>query len=210
MAQKFNFLSDDFQIEGLLEPGGNNGGVVITHPHPLYGGDMYNPVVETIATGYQKKGFTTLCFNFRGTGNSRGSYDEGRGEQADVRAAVAHLDGMGLGFIDLAGYSFGAWVNGLVGPSLTTIRRLVMISPPVAFIDFKDVGRLDSLSLVVTGSEDEVAPAKMVAAAMPDWNRDARLEIVSGADHFYFGYFDTLDKILCDHLNSVHPEMDGH
>ncbi|MEZ4602095.1 MAG: hypothetical protein R2861_01400 [Desulfobacterales bacterium] len=35
---------------------GNTGkGVVITHPHPLYGGDMRNLVVETLVRAFQKK-----------------------------------------------------------------------------------------------------------------------------------------------------------
>ena len=37
------FISDSFEIEGQLAEGNQPKGVVITHPHPLYGGDIYLP-----------------------------------------------------------------------------------------------------------------------------------------------------------------------
>ena len=48
MVEKIKFLSEDYEIEGLLNKRDENKGVVVTHPHPLYGGDMYNMVFETI------------------------------------------------------------------------------------------------------------------------------------------------------------------
>jgi len=92
METKIEFDSDDgIVLEGLLHIGTTGHGVIITHPHPLYGGDMYNNVVETIQNAYQKKGFTTLRFNFRGCGQSTGRYDDGNGEQADLTAAFNYL-----------------------------------------------------------------------------------------------------------------------
>ena len=82
--ENIKFISKGLLIEGLLsiQEGGN--GVVITHPHSLYGGTMYNQVVETLVEVYQEKSFSTLRFNFRGVEGSEGSYDEGKGEQEDV------------------------------------------------------------------------------------------------------------------------------
>ena len=109
MEEKISFLSDGYEIEGLLEKSSLQKGVVITHPHPLYGGDMHNNVVVAMARVYRQKGYTTLRFNFRGVGNSQGSYGDGVGEQEDVRAAISYLAGLSTLKIDLAGYSFGAW-----------------------------------------------------------------------------------------------------
>ena len=78
-------------LEGLLEKNSETNGVVITHPHPLYGGNMHNDVVISITKTYQNMGYTTLRFNFRGVGNSQGSYGNGVGEQEDVRAAISNL-----------------------------------------------------------------------------------------------------------------------
>jgi alpha/beta superfamily hydrolase len=47
MESKISTTFDGITIEGLLARISEKG-VIVTHPHPLYGGDMYNPVVETI------------------------------------------------------------------------------------------------------------------------------------------------------------------
>ena len=171
-------------------------GIVITHPHPVYGGDMHNPVVDTIRKVYRKKGYTTLRFNFRGTGQSQGKYNDGHGEQADVRAAVDKLQANGLEEIHLAGYSFGAWVNACAVTSGLEIHRMVMVSPPVAMIDFSDVGSLDSLDLVVTGGRDDIAPVEGIENKMETWSKTARLEVIGLADHFYGGYLNDLAGVL--------------
>src|ERR1051326_779670 len=60
---------------------------VVCHPHPLFGGTMHNKTVFRLATALNEVGIPTLRFNFRGVGLSSGSYDEGRGEQDDIRSA---------------------------------------------------------------------------------------------------------------------------
>lgn len=113
--EKVFFLSGGHRLEGLYTPGTDEKGVVVTHPHPLYGGDMNNPVVATVANAYRRRGYGTLRFNFRGVGLSKGHHDDGNGEQADVRAAAAWMAEKGMTCLHLAGYSFGAWVNALTG-----------------------------------------------------------------------------------------------
>ena len=109
MAEKqIRFLSGDIEIEGLLYSSEGNKGVVITHPHPLYGGNMYNNVVKALVRIYQLAGYSTLRFNFRGVGLSKGTYGNGIGEQEDVRAALLYLAQEGKQSLDLAGYSFGS------------------------------------------------------------------------------------------------------
>jgi len=196
MEEKIAFSSGSYALEGLLQKNSDTSGVVITHPHPLYGGSMHNNVVLAISEAYQKMGCTTLRFNFRGVGGSRGGYGDGLGEQEDVRAAIAYLAGRGIRQIDLAGYSFGAWVNGHLDCAGAAIANMVMVSPPVAFIAFDSVGALDCLKLIVTGSRDDIAPAEMIRQSCPSWNAAARVEVIEGADHFYGGYEDRLQEIL--------------
>ncbi|MDZ7698565.1 MAG: alpha/beta hydrolase [Deltaproteobacteria bacterium] len=133
---KISFDAGGLTIEGLLGGDVSGGAVVITHPHPLYGGEMHNGVVDAVVRACRQKGLATLRFNFRGVGQSQGHYDEGIGEQDDVRAAVSYLDELGAPAIDLAGYSFGAWVNASAIGSLASVNRLIMVSPPVNFMDF--------------------------------------------------------------------------
>jgi len=197
MVEKIKFLSENYEIEGLFNKRDKNKGVVITHPHPLYGGDMYNLVVETIVHVYNIKGYSTLKFNFRGVGKSQGQYDNGVGEQKDVLAALSFLADIGVEKIALAGYSFGAWVNAhAVIQENVFVENMMMVSPPVGFMDFNAINAMNLLKFVITGSRDDIAPVDAVKKMLPIWNPDARFEIIDGADHFYGGYLEQLESII--------------
>src|SRR5688500_5914325 len=75
----------------LAMPAGAGAGVVVCHPHPRYGGDMDSPVVLATVHACATRGLATMRFNFRGVGGSSGAWDNGRGEQDDVRAALHYL-----------------------------------------------------------------------------------------------------------------------
>lgn len=197
MEERVSFDADGLALEALLDKQSGGRGVVITHPHPLYGGDMHNPVVAAVRRAYAGRSFTTLRFNFRGTGASAGRHDDGRGERHDVAAALAFLAAQGMSAVDLAGYSFGARVNaGLDGG----FARMLMVSPPVAFMDFAGVGPIPGLFLIVTGSDDEIAPPQMVARLKPGWNPSAPLEVIDGADHFFTRRLAALESVIASHL----------
>jgi hypothetical protein len=196
MEQTVFFSSEGLKLEALLNRESGNRAAVVTHPHPLYGGEMHNPVVEIIVRAYQKIGCSTLRFNFRGVGKSRGTYDDGKGEGRDVLAALSCISDMGFNKIDLAGYSFGAWVNAQADPGAIGYERMLMVSPPVAFMDFSKVPALPHLSLVVAGSRDDIGPPDMIRQYLPSWNPQARFEIIPAADHFYAGALDALEEVL--------------
>ena len=64
---------DGVALEARVQlPLSPHGGVVVCHPHPLYGGDMENPVVVRIDEVCGALGLATLRFNFRGVGRSSG------------------------------------------------------------------------------------------------------------------------------------------
>jgi len=200
MEQAVFFESENLTLEGLLYRQAGDCAAVVTHPHPLYGGDMYNPVVETTARAYQKKGYATLRFNFRGVGRSRGSHDDGKGEGRDVLAALAHMFRMGFKKIDLAGYSFGAWVNAHIPSDHGECERMLMVSPPVTFMDFGKISALPHLFLVVAGGRDDIGPPDRIRQYLPVWNPAARFEILPEADHFYSGTLDALGAVLAEAL----------
>jgi alpha/beta superfamily hydrolase len=200
--EKVHFRSGNYEIEGLYQDGNTATGVVVTHPHPLYGGDMYNPVVEAIVTAYQNRGFATLRFDFRGTGNSTGSHAQGIGEQTDVAGAVDFLKSRAIETIHLSGYSFGTWVNAMAVTGGLPTDGMTMVAPPVAFMAFGKGIRLPLLSLVVAGGRDEFGPPYLIRPAMDRWNPDARLDILPDADHFFFGYLDELAQKLVDSIQA--------
>jgi len=191
----------EVKIEGRVVNTPGEKAVIVTHPHPLYGGDMSNNVVETVVKAYRQKGYTTFRFNFRGVGQSEGNYDEGIGEQEDVRAGLSYLNGLGKSSIDLAGYSFGAWVNALGLKSFDHAKRMIMVSPPVNFIDFSFLGYNAKIQLVIAGSEDAIAPPGMIEEMLQAWNPEVHFNIIQGADHFYGGKTGGKQKIIRNFLD---------
>jgi alpha/beta superfamily hydrolase len=194
--ERITFQSDGLRIEGLLGRQPGERGVVITHPHSLYGGTMYNQVVESLVRVYQNKGFTTLRFNFRGVGESEGTYGEGRGEKEDVISALRYLYGLEKSAIDLAGYSFGAWVNAHLTPSEFSVSNMIMVSPPVAVLDFSFLTSDQRIKAVVAAGRDDIAPADHISRLMATWNPAALFEVIDGADHLYSGKIEILESVL--------------
>ena len=172
------------RLEGLYAAVQGTRGAVISHPHPLMGGDMRNPLVETLTESLFSGGLSTLRFNFRGVGMSEGIFDGGRGEQEDVLAAITYLERQGIRDIVLAGYSFGAWVDANV-----ILRRnllsAVLVSPPITLFPFNFGPLREKIGLMICGDRDPYCPpyeAKNAAAHI-----SSRLEIIPDADHFLIG-----------------------
>jgi alpha/beta superfamily hydrolase len=203
MEQKIRFPSDDLSLAGLLSDIPSERGVVITHPHPLYGGSMHNPVVKAIQTAYEKAGWKTLRFNFRGVGSSQGYFDQGTGEQRDFQNAVQWMQKQGIRILDSAGYSFGAWIISRIHTMEPGFHRVILVSPPVGFLPFESQHTIPSLRLVITGSNDEFGPLEKIRMEILARNTSARLEIIEGADHFYGGSLEKLTDIIFSEVNSV-------
>ena len=161
---------------------------------------MHNSVVGTIAKAYGNKDYSTLRFNFRGVGKSDGSYDEGSGEIEDLQAALTFLDQKGLKTIDFAGYSFGAWVsyNYVFRNSLS--NKLILVSPPVDFMEFEKCNSLPSLRLTVVGDRDDFANSENLKQLARSWKVQAPFEVIPGADHFYSGFAEDLLQVLERHI----------
>jgi uncharacterized protein len=198
MAEEKVFLEvDGLKIEGMLGNLPGDQGAVISHPHPLYGGNMHNNVVKTAAQAYREQGYSTLRFNFRGVEKSEGDFDNGVGEQEDVKAALKTL---GKKHMDLVGYSFGAWVNALGLPKFEKAQRFIMVSPPVSFINFSFLEYSPKIKLIICGTRDEIADYKKVEKMLPKWNDQALFRVIQGADHFYSGYEEELKEVIGEFL----------
>ena len=201
MAEERIFIeTGELKLEGLLEKKSQKRGVVVTHPHPLYGGSMHNNVVKGIVRAYREKGHSTLRFNFRGVERSEGNHDNGIGEQEDVRAAISFVSDLGMEDIDLAGYSFGAWVNAMGLRTFNEIDRMFMVSPPVGLLDFEPLTYNEKIRLVIGGSLDDIAQVKAIEEKVPIWNPEAKLHVIHGADHFYQGNMDEMETVIKDFL----------
>ena len=176
------FEKDRVRLEGLFAVAGGTKGAVISHPHSLMGGDMWNSVVETVAQALFDAGISTLRFNFRGVGGSGGHFDEGRGEQADLLSAFAFLEDRGIKEVLPAGYSFGAWVTaGVLGR--WTLAPALFVAPPIEMFSFDWETLRNRVGLIVCGDRDPYCPAQGVRLMATTLS--CRLEFITGADHFF-------------------------
>jgi uncharacterized protein len=175
----------------------------VAHPHPLHGATMAQPVVYRTAQACRARGMATLRFNFRGVGESGGTYS-GFDEYRDVEAAARFLRGR-LDALDgeprtiprdrplaLAGYSFGSIMAAMAVAGQVPVRALALIAFVVSWEDMlPDVlQRLATFSgpvLAVCGEGDEIAPPETVERVLRELKLDFSLSIVEGADHFFGG-----------------------
>lgn len=182
-------IESDKSLEGLLRFQSKKAGVIVCHPHPLYGGNMYNNVVSAIEDGYAAQGFTTLIFNFRGVGDSQGDYDEGDGEVRDAIAAyrtlLSHLDEDA--YITLAGYSFGAWVISRSALELTKFDSLFLVSFPCLIYKYEHFKQLNKEIIIVGGTYDDIAPIDDLYELYNHLTtKDKHLKVIN-TTHFYAG-----------------------
>ncbi len=152
----------DLNLEARLAlPESPAAGVVICHPHPLYGGDMENPVVVRVQEVCAELGLATLRFNFRGVGASGGVHGGGVGEQEDAAAALDALaKATGGGALAIAGYSFGSRIAAQVGARDGRIAGMALIAPPLAMADFEFLEDTRAPTLVVAGTRDQLLSAR--------------------------------------------------
>jgi uncharacterized protein len=190
-------------IEMPPEEGGPNVAAfgVVCHPHPLYGGTLDNKVVYTLARAFQEHDAPAMRFNFRGVGDSAGSYDDGRGEAAD---ALAVIDWGRRRWPDaavwLAGFSFGGAVAVRIAAQAKA-ARLVAVAPAVDRIDPAGAARPLCPWLIVQGDADDVVPP----AAVLGWARSLeaapgvrapQLQVLPGVGHYFHGRTSQLRDVV--------------
>lgn len=186
------FLSGSLNLEGAIHLPDLSGeklpGVVLCHPHPLYGGDMNNNVLVAVSRVLSERGIVAFCFNFRGVGLSEGLFDDGNGEQDDLRAAIAALaertevDPQRLGIM---GYSFGGMIALYVGKSAVSVKAIVGVSPVVT------PGLMEGIKIpayFTCGRNDHVVSTDLLVREAEKMSPPGKVEVVPGIDHFWVGH----------------------
>jgi uncharacterized protein len=196
MEEHLHIQAGEVSLEARFIPGQTAVGVVITHPHPLYGGSMHNNVVWTAARAFGDRGFSTLRFNFRGVGQSTGAYGDGLAEVEDVKRAAVYLASRVPGPCLVAGYSFGAAVAARALLAGLRVAGAVLISPPIAFMDLDFLSDTPGISLIVAGDTDDLCPLADIERLCQNLKPPVDLKVVSGADHFFGGREEALYRIL--------------
>ncbi|MGH9679568.1 MAG: alpha/beta hydrolase [Candidatus Acidiferrales bacterium] len=192
---------------------------VVCHPHPLFGGTMHNKVVYQTAKTLHRFGLPVLRFNFRGVGLSEGVHDKGKGEQADVAAA---LDFLAVEFPDipllLAGFSFGSWVGLRVGCGDSRVTELIGLGLPVGDLlgerGFTYLAACAKPKLLAAGEFDQYGPPRdlhaLVSQFPPQVQEQTSVAIIRGADHFFTGHLEELDRAISEWIAARHSDLAEH
>lgn len=181
-------------------PAGEIKGVaVICHPHPLYAGTMHNKVVHTLARSLNELNLATVRFNYRGVGNSVGSYDHGIGETEDALAIIHWVEQVLPGKeIWLTGFSFGSFVAARAAAIHQNVKQLITVAPSVEHFDFSTITHVPCPWLVIQGEKDEIVPPEKVYAWAAKQNHTLELVRVPEVGHFFHGALIQLKEIILE------------
>ncbi|MBN1880926.1 MAG: alpha/beta fold hydrolase [Deltaproteobacteria bacterium] len=209
MEQFVSIPSGDVTLEGALTITGNAAPVVIAcHPHPHYGGSMYNNVVEALRDELSSRGFSVLRFNFRGIGKSGGASIGGLDDYRDVSAAARflkhHESTKGRPLL-MAGYSYGAWVGIRHALDDRDILAWAAVSPPVSMFDFSYLTDPGVPVCFVSGDRDDFCDLESLRNMFEELLGQKRLEVVPGADHFYMGYEGQMARLVGQFFSDMFP-----
>jgi alpha/beta superfamily hydrolase len=175
------------------------------------GGTMTAPLLTALARELVGKGWAVLRFNFRGIGASEGESSTGLAEVADAEGAVDLVREETSGVpVAIAGWSFGAAVAVRVAANDPCLAACVAVAPAVK----KKPGVTEGLPEPAAVSID--VPLLMICAANDDlvdvddarrWAEGvpgARLEVLPGANHFFWAKYEPLaakvGNFLDEHL----------
>lgn len=181
------------RLEALLNTGRADApyAALICHPHPAGGGTMHNKVVYHAMKAFASFGLPVLRFNFRGTGLSEGSHDDGRGEQEDVRAALDWLDRRFRLPILFAGFSFGSAVGLPACCGDDRVKGLIGLGVPVHAegrdYTYKFLSHCLQPKLFISGDHDQYGPREAMERIFSTAPEPKRLQWIEGADHFFQG-----------------------
>jgi alpha/beta superfamily hydrolase len=201
-------------LEAVLdEPQGTpRAAVVFAHPHPQFGGTMHTKAVYQGTKGLVRAGCAVLRFNFRGVGQSKGTFDRGEGEMDDFRAA---LDYMSARYPNVslwaAGFSFGAWIALEAGADDERVSVLIGIAPPVATsvsgqpYEFPRTLASTKPKFFVQGEADDICPIQAMWAFYGELQEPKELVVIDAADHLFEGKTAEVGEALEDLLKDFEP-----
>lgn len=179
-----------------------NGLAIVCHPHPLYGGTLYNKVVTAMVKTYQALNLATIRFNFRGAGESAGQYSHGQGECDDLFSVIAYAQKeWPIAALYLAGFSFGAYVATRVACQMNP-THLLTIAPPVRNFVMQDLHPTCPWALV-QGDQDEIVATNDVYAFAASRRHPPDIIRMPTATHFFHGQLKELQETLYNHLINI-------
>ncbi len=188
-AASFALSGPAGKLEAMIDlaarPGARRGVVIVCHPHPTQGGTMHNKVVTMVERALRESGLDSVRFNFRGTGESEGSFADGIGESDDLAAVAAWVRKVRPDdALWLAGFSFGSYVTVRNAVRLRA-DALISIAPPAGRWSFDDLDVPTCPWLVVQGEDDEVVEPQAVFSWLDSLKKPPDLVRMPDTGHFF-------------------------
>lgn len=181
--------------------------MICLHPLPTHGGMMDSQIYRKAAARLPALAHVAVFrFNTRGTssghGTSEGEFDEARGEQYDVAAAIEYVEFAELPSIWVVGWSFGTDLAlkyaddpGVVGA--------ILLSPPLRFATDDDLASWSEsgkpLIAIVPEFDDYLRPeeARRRFSVVPQ----AEVIGVPGGKHLWVGQAETVLNLIVQRIN---------
>ena len=208
MAEAITLATSDgeqLQAELFVPDGAPTAAVVIAHPSPLMGGDMYTPVPAALFRALRGLGATGVRFNFRGVGGSTGTHDKGGAERLDVAAAIEAVIAAAPDVpLVLSGWSFGADVSLALDDD--RIAGWFLAAAVLKVVEPASMGARTHRApkRFVIPEVDQFAPPEVIEPQLESWT-NATSKVVPGADHFFGG----LMAPVVQHFESFISEITG-
>jgi alpha/beta superfamily hydrolase len=164
----------------IITPDGATTCIVLAHPHPDYGGSMYDSVVDAIFRSMTDVG--RVRFDFRSSDIELA--------RADVLGAIdavpAELD------VVLCGYSFGADVS--LSVDSPRVTAWIAIAPPLGLVPVAEMAAPTDArpKHLLVAEHDQFNPPSKVTPTIEGWT-STTMEVIAGADHFLGG---ALDRVV--------------
>ena len=189
--------------------GAPTGWALILHPNPSHGGTRDNKVVTTLARACVQQGLLAMRPNFRGIGNSGGTFDHGKGELQDMAALVEQFR---VRYADIAakpwvlgGFSFGTSIGVQLYARWETLQKnlpnIVILTGSAALRFRHSEAKAPEDALVIHGEDDEVVPLSEVM----EWARPIGMPVVviPDAGHFFHGKLLVLRQLVQTRLKAL-------
>ena len=152
---------------------------------------MHNKVVYHAMKVFTSFGLPVLRFNFRGVGLSEGVFDEGSGEQDDVRAALNWMEANLNKPILFAGFSFGSYVGLRACCGDPRVKGADRPRPPSPRrgprLHLQVSPQCTQPKLFISGDHDPYGPRAQVEQVFETATEPKRLVWIEGAEHFFQG-----------------------
>ena len=186
-------------------------GILVLHPHPLYGGSMHNNVVEAICQGAVENGMIALRFNCRGVGNSGGNNPSEKNGMIDTKGAIecmhsklSDVDSNDIGF---CGYSWGSKVGLEASNNDDRIKYLVAVSPPLGMFSFNFLKESKKPKFLIVGEKDQFCPAETFGRFWRKLSEPYDTALIEDADHFLWGFEGFLKQKVFEFINELKSEV---